>query len=197
MNLGFVRLGLALMFVAGIFGASFAHEHENSDSLKKADPHHFPRQESCPKGFFWQTVTNKTPFNVRVFIDGKAFSTEIYALNPNFQATRCFPEGKHEVKIIAFTYEKMPFSRHGRIEVIRAEGEFYYDSSDDYKNKYVVSGFIDIEEKNLNTVALVSFKNVKHNSGIFSLIFLAFFAVGAALLSFIGLFRLSKNHQGN
>src|SRR3989338_2212752 len=145
----FMRFGFIVMILSGIFGTAFAHEHGNGDSLR-ADPNYFPRQELCPENFFWQTVTNKTPFNVRIFIDGKPFSTEIYALNPGYQAMRCFPEGRHEIKIIAFVYEKMPFSRHGRVEILKAERESFYDSAEN--NKSAVLRLMEIEENNLNPV---------------------------------------------
>lgn len=194
MNSKFMQFGFIIMILSGIFGTAFAHEHGNGDSLK-ADPNYFPRQESCPKDFFWQTVVNKTPFNVRIFIDGKPFSTEIYALNPGYQATRCFPEGKHEIKIIAFVYEKMPFSNHGRIEILKAEREFSYDSAEN--DKPAALGFMEIEENNLNPIAIVSFKNARHNSGIVFLVLFILFALSVALMIFRELLRFSKNFQDN
>jgi len=197
MNSKFMRFGFVIMILSGIFGTAFAHEHGNGDSLK-ADPGYFPRQELCPQNFFWQTVTNKTLFNVRIFIDEEPFSTEIYALNPNFQATRCFPEGYHEVKIIAFSYEKIPLSKYGKIEILRGEKEFFYDSevSDKKHDKYLGNPLM-IEEKELKPVRFVSVKNARHNSGIVFLALFMLFALSAALMIFRELLRFSENRQDN
>lgn len=206
MSLRLKLLGFTFVFLTGLFGFAFAHEHENSDDFK-ADPDYFSSRESCPEGFFWQQVVNKTDFHVRVFIDGKSFSTEIYSLSPKtvtneinsltgkpkelyYGAIRCFPEEKHEIKITAFVYRKMPLGMRGVVEILQGEKKFFYDSkSEDLE----LANPLMIEKKELRVIRLLSWDNATHNSGLFFLLFLIVFFIVSVFVMLSVLFRRPRH----
>lgn len=208
MNSGFIRFAFALILTTGVSGTALAHEHGNSDSFK-ADPNYFSGRESCPKGFFWQKVVNKTKYHVRVFIDGKPFSTEIYSLSPKtiireidpqpqkpkelyHGAVRCFPEGKHEIKIIAFDYRKMPMGLRGVVEVLTGKRAFVYDSASDNQ---ILGNPLFVEEEGFKDVRLFGWSSISHNIGAVFLILLLLFFAGAILMALMGLYKILKSRE--
>ncbi|KKU52673.1 MAG: hypothetical protein UX72_C0003G0054 [Parcubacteria group bacterium GW2011_GWA2_47_10] len=159
-----IILFLCIAFV----GAPFAY----AASEMKGEPTFFPSRESCPDGYYWHTVMNSTEHHLRVFVDGKPFSSEIYALAPMMKVenddgtfssvpygvTRCFPKGGHPIIYQAEDFRSLPIG-HGRVEVITGRAERKTKESSDY-------AVTEIKDGDLTPILWYDSENIRMNIGL-------------------------------
>lgn len=137
--------------------------------------------ESCPDGYGWQKVLNKTSSYLKIWVDGVPFSKEVYEIIPFHSLTRCLPQGTHTVKVLALTHWKIPLGS-GVLVTIRGRSDFSHKSGPD-------PGVVEINESFLRPVPLLGADNLSNNFAL--LVLGAFYLLVIAGLIYT-LFRMIR-----